>query len=164
MRGPHPTPITLSSDQSQELERIIRKATSEQRIVQRAQIILLCSEGYNNQQIANHLSINRDKVRTWRERWLSESDRIETVETQADEKTLAEFIQSVLTDDPRPGRPPSFSEKQIVDIVALACEDPSSSGRPISHWTPREVAEEAEKRKIVKKISTRSVGRFLKRS
>jgi putative transposase len=44
----------------------------------------------------------------------------------------------------------------------VACEDPAASGRPISHWTPREVAEEVRKRGIVETISTRSVGRFLK--
>jgi putative transposase len=44
----------------------------------------------------------------------------------------------------------------------VGCEDPADSGRPVSHWTPREVAEEVRKRGIVETISTRSVGRFLK--
>src|SRR5207249_986229 len=48
------------------------------------------------------------------------------------------------------------------EIVAVACEAPTDSGRPVSHWTPREVAEEVRKRGIVETISTRSVGRFLK--
>src|SRR5262245_2695835 len=52
--------------------------------------------------------------------------------------------------------------EQIVQIVAVACEDPADSGRPVSHWTPREVAEEVRKRGIVETISPRSVGRFLK--
>ena len=53
--------------------------------------------------------------------------------------------------------------EQITLIVALACELPASSGRPISHWTPRELTQEAVKRGIVEQISPRSVGRFLKR-
>jgi putative transposase len=47
--------------------------------------------------------------------------------------------------------------------VALACEPPPGSDRPVSHWTPRELADEAVKRAIVPAISPRSVGRFLKR-
>lgn len=43
-------------------------------------------------------------------------------------------------------------------------EKPEKSGRPVSHWTPIELADEAVKRGIVKEISPRSVGHFLKRS
>jgi hypothetical protein len=46
----------------------------------------------------------------------------------------------------------------------VACESPAASGRPVSHWTPRELAAEVIKRGIIDRISTRSVGRFLKRS
>ena len=52
----------------------------------------------------------------------------------------------------------------MVQIVALACETPQASEHPVSHWTPTELATEAVKRDIVKKISPPSVGRFLKRS
>ncbi len=58
---------------------------------------------------------------------------------------------------------PTFSAEQVVQIVALACEPPPDSDRPVSHWTPRELAEEAVTRHIVPTISPRSVGRFLKR-
>jgi putative transposase len=57
-----------------------------------------------------------------------------------------------------------FSTEQVVQIVALACENPEASGYPVSHWSPRELATEAVKRGIVEKISPRSIGRFLKRS
>jgi hypothetical protein len=52
----------------------------------------------------------------------------------------------------------------VTDIIALACEKPSDSGLPVSHWTPAELAREAVRRGIVKSISTRQVERFLKRS
>ena len=54
--------------------------------------------------------------------------------------------------------------EQVVKIVAIACESPEKRQRPVSHWTPKELADEAIKRGIVEKISPRSVGRFLKRS
>jgi len=53
--------------------------------------------------------------------------------------------------------------EQIVEIVAVACELPASSGRPISHWTPRELASEVVKRGIVASISL-ECGAFLKGS
>jgi hypothetical protein len=44
----------------------------------------------------------------------------------------------------------------------VACEPPEKSGRPLSHWTARELADEARERQIVRSISSRTVGRFLK--
>jgi putative transposase len=67
-----------------------------------------------------------------------------------------------LQDAPRPGKPAIFSAEQWCQIMALACEPPEVSGRPISHWTPRELAAEAVNQGIVETISERHVGRFLK--
>jgi hypothetical protein len=55
-----------------------------------------------------------------------------------------------------------FAAEEIVQIIAIACEKPEDAGRPISHWTARELADEALKRRIVGRISRRSGGRFLK--
>jgi putative transposase len=101
-------------------------------------------------------------VRTWRRRWLEAAPVLEAVEAEGDGKALAELVEKILTDEPRSGTPATFAAEQIVQIVALACEDPSASGRPVSRWTPSELAEEAIKRGIVENISPRSVGRFLK--
>ena len=43
----------------------------------------------------------------------------------------------------------------------MACELPTESGRPITHWTQEELAFEVIKRGIVEYISPRSVARFL---
>jgi len=78
-------------------------------------------------------------------------------------RTLSRCITEILVDAPRSGWPGIFTPEQIVEIIAIACELPEEDAeRPVSHWTPREVAEEAVKRKIVPRISARSVGRFLK--
>ncbi len=47
-----------------------------------------------------------------------------------------------------------------MQIMVLACETPGESQRPVSSWTPRELADEAVKRGIVKQISPRMVGVF----
>ena len=67
-----------------------------------------------------------------------------------------------LSDQPRPGTPPTFGPEVAVQIVALACRSPEEFGRPISHWTPRELAEEAVKQGIVSGISAATVTNFLK--
>jgi len=69
---------------------------------------------------------------------------------------------ALLTDKKRPGAPGTFTFEQFVQIMALACERPTESDRPVSAWTPSELADEAVKRGIVKQISPRTVGRFLK--
>jgi putative transposase len=48
--------------------------------------------------------------------------------------------------------------------MALACQPPENFARPITHWTERELADEAIQQGIVPTISPRQVGRFLKRS
>ena len=88
---------------------------------------------------------------------------MEVERTDISDIGLRHRIELTLRDEPRPGTGAKFSVEQIVQIVALACELPASSGRPSSHWSPRELAEEAVKRGIVESISPRTVGRFLKR-
>jgi len=68
-----------------------------------------------------------------------------------------------LADEARSGKPPTFSAEQICQIIAIACEEPALSGRPITEWTPRELADEVSKRQIVSRISASQVWRFLKR-
>ena len=68
----------------------------------------------------------------------------------------------MLLDAYRGGKPATFTPEQIVKIVALACEHPKASGRPITRWTSKELAAETVKRGLVKQISRASVSRLLK--
>jgi putative transposase len=97
---------------------------------------------------AEHLGAARTTVRNWRRRWLA------TKEARVAER---------LADAPHPGAPALDSAEQACAIIALAGEDPCASTRAITHWTQRELADEAIKRSIVPDISQRSVGRMLKR-
>lgn len=63
-------------------------------------------------------------------------------------------------DAERSGAPLTFNAEQVIELFAIACEDPEASGRPISQWTARELAEEIVKRGIVESISVRHVGRL----
>lgn len=154
MRGPKPIQITLQPDTLNELEALIRKHTAPQQMVLRANIILLAYQGLNNQQIVNKLSNSIQMVQKWRKRWKELQD------IPFSEVT----IENRLSDAPRMGAPAKISPEAYCQIMAIACQTPDTYGRPITHWTPRELAEEAIKQNIVSTISTRQVGRFLKRS
>lgn len=161
-RGPKPKAIELSQRQRAILEQIVRRAQSAQCMVMRSKIILLAADGLRNQYIADDLAVHIQTVRRWRNRWADAVDHLGAIEMEADDKLLSTHIGDVLSDEPRSGTPSTFTPEQICQIVALACEPPEESGRPVTHWTHRELADEAITRQIVDRISPRSVGRFLK--
>jgi len=155
--------VQLTARQQACLEQMVRRQTSPQRLVRRAKILLALALGATEGQVARQLHLNRGTVRMWHQRWLALAPKLEHIEAEGcRDKVLLPLIVEVLTDHPRPGTPATFTAEQIVQIVAVACEAPADSGRPVSHWTPREVADEVRKRGVVETISTRSVGRFLK--
>jgi putative transposase len=165
MPGPKPLCVTLSDKQRSLLEHLIRRQTSPQRLVRRAKMILAAADGASNESIAVRFSLDRNTVRTWRYRWWSGSDALVAAEAAGDaDKTLCLRIEGRLDDAPRCGTPGEFSAEQLTQIISVACEAPEDAGRPVTHWTPRELADEVIKRGIVKRISPRTVGRFLKRS
>jgi putative transposase len=164
MPGPAAAAITVSPRQRGLLHRLAQRQTAPQRLVRRAEVILALAANPCIDAVARQLGLTRRSIRLWRDRWLQAADAPGQAEQQqAPEATLLDLIEQALADAPRPGCPATFGPEQIVGIVAVACEPPSGSGRPISHWTARELADEAVKRQLVKRISPRTVGRFLKR-
>lgn len=165
MPNPKTRPLALSSKQFALLKKIVGRSTNPHRLVLRAQLILAAAGGKSNTQISQELKLDRGQVRLWRNRWLDAGVELAEAELErvSDEK-LINSIAEILRDRDRVGTPNFFSTEEVVQIVALACEVPMESERRVSHWTARDLAEEAMKRSIVKKISPRSVGRFLKRS
>jgi putative transposase len=162
MSGPRPPDVVLPPRHRGILERLARRTTSAQRLIRRVQIILAAADGWNNEQIARQLGLKRDTARTWRDRWLAAGPRLAVAEAEGvDEAALTRCILLELDDAPRAGAPPTFSAEQICQIIALACEPPATSGRPVTHWTPTDLADEAIKRRIVTSISARTVSRFL---
>ena len=154
----------LTARQRACLEQIARRQTSPQRLVRRAKILLAReTTGATQCHVMRQMHLNRGTVQVWCRRWCALASRLAPMEAdERSDKALTTVIVEALTDHPRSGTPATFTPEQIVQRVAVACEDPRDSGRPVSHWTPREVAEEVHKRRIVETISTRSVGRFLK--
>jgi putative transposase len=145
--------IVLTDAERRALERLARRHATPQQLALRAQLVLAAADGANNCQIARQFDVSLDMVRRWRERWLA---------CQA--TTLEDLpVADRLTDAPRPGTPVRITDEQVAKIVALACESPADSDRPISQWTGREIAEEIKRRGLVDQISGRHAARLLKR-
>lgn len=154
--------VVISERQQDVLQRMVWSRSCPQGLVHRAQIVLLAFEGLNNEQIAQRLECERHGVGTWRRRWQQAFPQLVVIECLEKPSALREAIEEVLGDLPRAGCGGTFTAEQIVQILAVACEPPEKSGRPVSHWTPRELTDEVIKRGIVPSISVRQVGRFLK--
>jgi putative transposase len=156
--------IELTPRQRAVLEPLANAKTAPQQLVERARIILMSADARENQEQANKLGVDRQRVRRWRWRWARASTKLARAEAAgATDKDFEKLVLGVLADKLRPGVPPKFTPEQVAAIIALACEPPADSGLPISHWTPPELAREAIKRGIVEAISARQVDRFLAR-
>lgn len=152
------TVIQLSEQEQEELTRLTKRYRSEQQVVLRARIILAAAQGASNAQIARDLNINVDTVRLWRDRWASWQ---ETDQEKSEQKRVS--LAQRLRDAPRPGAVPKFTVEQRAQMAALGCSAPTITGRPLSQWTGREIADELKQRGIVAEISPRHAARLLKK-
>jgi transposase len=142
-------PVSVLPEQRRALEGLVRSHSTPQQLTLRARIIVLAADGMGVRACARQLGVWPKTVRYWRRRWRSAADR--------------QSVAERLADAPRSGAPATFTPEQICALVAMTCEKPSESERPISHWSQREIADEAMRRGLIPSISQRSVGRFLKR-
>ena len=142
-------PVFVLPQQRDALEQLVRTHSTPQQLAMRARIILQADEGVGVRESARALGAWPKTVRYWRKRWRRAAG--------------GQSASERLADAPRPGAPATFTPEQVCAVIAMTCEKPSESGRPISHWSQREIAIEAIRRDLVPSISQRSVGRFLKK-
>ena len=153
MRGPKPPVVALSAEERAGLAGLVRAHRTPQHVALRARIVLAAADGLNNTQIARQLGIEDDTVRLWRMRWLGlQAASLEDLS-----------IPERLSDAPKPGAPARITAEQVCQVMALACEAPEQSGRPITQWSAREMADEIMARGIIDQISPRHAARLLKR-
>lgn len=101
-------PVVLSREEREELKTIASSGTHEARLVQRAKIVLLCSDGIGIKRIAEKLDIRPNTVIVWRERYLGEG-------------------LDGLYDRDRPGKPVTYGEAFRNDVLQLL-ETPPPDG------------------------------------
>jgi transposase len=92
--------ICLTEQEEAALREWTRKGTSEQRLVDRARIILLSHEGLTVEKISKRLRTRPARVSKWRQRFVK--DRL-----------------NALSDAPRSGKPHKYTEKTEKQVLAL---------------------------------------------
>lgn len=153
--------IQITEKQHRILQQVDRSATAPKRLGQRVSVILMGFSGMLNVTIAQKLGLARKQVGRWRKRWQQSFDALVAIECCESPAALRRAIEDVLSDAPRSGSTGTFTAEQVTHILAVACESPELSGRPIDRWTHRELADEVIARGIVSSISTSQVGRYL---
>jgi len=155
-------PVTLDAHETEILQKILRSRTHGKNLLARVQIVLAASEHYTNKQIQTQYGIEEHRVATWRNRffefhelWLDPALR-----PPMNEK----LIRTWLADKSGRGKKPTITPEQKAKILAVACEPPSQSGYPNTHWSNRLLTAEVIKRGIIEYIAFQTVWSFLKGS
>jgi len=121
----------------------VRKGRKSARELTRARILLLANEQKRGIDIAKTLGVCRNTVLTIKKRYAEEG------------------LQSALKDKPRPGHPRKYSEKQITEVIALACTH-CPDGR--KRWTLTLLRDELRKKEGFETIGKESIRLILKES
>jgi len=111
--------LDLTDEERDQLVRWSRRAKSAQALALRSRIVLGCAEGLSNTAVAERERVNQATVGKWRRRF---------IESRLDG----------LSDDPRPGRPPSVTAEQVEDVVVTTLE---STPENATHWSRAKMAE-----------------------
>lgn len=129
--------VTLTEDERNKLEKVLRGHRSEKRDILRASIILLAAQGMQNKAIAKQLGVTEIVVAKWRKRFLR-------------------YGLEGLGDAPGRGRPKTFTGDDKLLIIKVACQRPS----PESHWSVRTLQKHLQQEHGLK-ISSASLQRVL---
>src|SRR5260370_34874793 len=105
MPDPQAAPVQVSSLQLDILQHMVRRTTSAQRLVKRAQIILEAGKGTSNTKISQHQQVDYETVRRWRDRWRAAESRLQATEAAGKPKLMSQAIRGLLTDIRSPAQP-----------------------------------------------------------
>ncbi len=119
----HAKRVEISSGDRTELERRARSRAGEQRMVERARVVLLAGEGRPASEIAERLGCAQRTVKTWRARYEHEG-------------------LDGLGDRPKPGRPITHGPEVRARLIALACTTPPDTEQGVrrERWRYGELA------------------------
>ena len=117
-RGRPKSPLILTADEVETLERWVRRPTTAQALAQRARIVLACTRGDHDTVVAAHARVTRQTVGRWRRRFI--------------EERLAGLL-----DEPRPGAPRTITDDHVERVVRLTLE---TKPHDATHWSTRAMA------------------------
>lgn len=168
-RGQSPAPpIKMTVLQQSLLKAIGSKHQTGQQQSKRVKILLLAHEGKSNSHVKREIGVSLNTVKLWRRRWIDAYESLRKFEGFIDtgQASLWDYrqqLQYFLKDKPRSGSPKKISLSQEQQIIALACEKPSDFEIEMTDWTHEMLAHVAIAKGIVSTISSRQVGRILKK-
>ncbi len=134
--------VTLTDDEVEMLEGLLRKGKSAARKQTRARILLKASAGCKDGAIMEALAVSATMI----------------YNTQ--QKCVEEGVEAALHDRPRPGQAPKLSDKQCAQVIATACT-PAPAGH--DHWTLRLLADKVVQLGYADSFSYETVRRILKK-
>jgi transposase len=111
----------LSQEEKQVIEKLSRSQAAPARLVERAKIIGLASQGQSVPQIAQHMQVGYNMVYKWFKRF--------------DAQGL-----DGLQDAPRSGAPAHYQPEEAAQIIAAAKSRPSQVGESFQSWTFRRLS------------------------
>ncbi len=117
-RGRPLQPLVVSDEDRETLARFTRRAKTAQALALRSRIVLRCSEGATNREVARQLRVTPQTVGKWRARY------------------IAGGVQGLL-DEPRPGAPRTVTDEKIEAVVVKTLE---SKPPDATHWSSRDMA------------------------
>lgn len=106
----------LSASELKEIERRANARTLSARMVERARIIRDAHAGLSVSQIAARLKRGRARVMAWITRFNAQG-------------------LDGLNDEPRSGRPATYTAAEVATVIQMALTDPQSLGLPFASWT-----------------------------
>ena len=155
--------IILTPLMSKTLEEIVCSRSVGSAIVQRARCVLLACCDKEFVEISRIVNLSAKAISRWVRRFDESLEALRLVEQGGITAKLRRAIVDCLRDAPRSGRPGTFTPTQVASVISIACEDPQKSGRPVTFWTAKEIADEVKLRNIAPSISMSQVQRFLNR-
>lgn len=106
----------MTSEEATTIHRLVQSRTAAARDVERARIIDLAAQGHTVRTIAARLQLHAQTVRLWLKRFNASGP-------------------AGLEDEPRAGRPATYSPEEVSEVVAAALTKPADLGQPFGSWT-----------------------------
>lgn len=117
-RGRPLTPLEVSPEERETLERWVARRKTAQALAQRARLVLGCAEGSANKTVSAQVGLSSQTVGKWRRRFLHR--RLDG-----------------LLDEPRPGGPRKITDADVERVVTLTLE---TTPVDATHWSTRSMA------------------------
>ena len=135
--------IRLKKSEVSKLKEMIKRGQSNTRVITRARILLMKSDGQTNEGVSQGLSISTRTV------------------TNVIKRYIKGGVSRAINDQPRSGAPKMIDGLARAKITALACTTPPEGN---GQWSLRLLADKIVELEFVESISPMHVGRILKKT